>query len=296
MDIEGKVAVVTGAGSGIGRATALALAKAGADVVVAARTKAQIEAVQREITDLGHRALAVPTDVTKIEDMRLLFDRTIAEMGRADILMNNAGVHMMGRAEQVSLDDWRWIIDVNLWGVIHGVNVFLPHMIERGSGHIVNTGSLAGLAGGLDDSVPYTTTKFAVVGLSEGLAVSLRSKGIGVSVLCPGYVTTNLMDTQRLAKSGDPALDQAWEKVTEILQQGDWSVLGGQVLETDDVAKQVVEAIKENRFLIITHDFTKEIMQLRAQDPEQMIAQLAVRMEQREQGFKGLAGAAQPSP
>ena len=173
MEIQGKIAVVTGAASGIGRSTALALAREGADVVLADLNRDGLTEVRAEIEKLGRTGLAIPADVTKLNDIQNLYDRSISEMGRVDILMNNAGVHMSGPVEKTAVDDWKWIVDINLWGVVNGIHVFLPHMLERSSGHIVNTASSAGLAGALDRSIPYTMTKFAVVGLSEGLAVYL---------------------------------------------------------------------------------------------------------------------------
>ena len=167
MEIQGKIAVVTGAASGIGRSTAIALAREGADVVLADLNREGLTEVRGEIEKLGRRGLAIPADVTKLNDIQNLYDRSISEMGRVDILMNNAGVHMSGPVEKTTIDDWKWIVDINLWGVVNGIHVFLPHMLERGNGCVVNTASSAGLVGALDISIPYTMTKFAMVGLSE---------------------------------------------------------------------------------------------------------------------------------
>lgn len=291
MEIVGKVAVVTGGGSGIGRATAIALAKEGADVVVAARNEASLTPVCEEIRALGRQAVAVGTDVSKLADVRNLFDRSVEAMGRVDILMNNAGVHMMGPIENTSIDDWQWMISINLWGVIHGVNVFLPHMLERGSGHIVNTASIAGQVGGLDGALPYTTTKFAVVGFSEGLAVHLRPKGIGVSVLCPGLVQTDIVSRQRTIPTGDTVVDTARSALLEVVKKGNWSLLQGQVVQADFVAGLVVDAIKNNRFLILTHDDSREMILRRAKDPEGLIDELSQRSEQSAENFKTIVAA-----
>jgi len=269
LDIQGKVAVVTGGASGIGRATALALAREGADLVLADIDDARMEEARKEIAGLGRKAIAVHTDVSKLDDVQGLFDRAVSEMGRVDILMNNAGVHMVGPVEKIPIADWEWIIGINLWSVIYGAKAFLPHMLERGSGHIVNTASMAGLVG-LEPSIPYTTTKFAVVGLSEGLAIYLRPKGIGVSVLCPGFVSTNIPQNERLVPFDD-GFDEGRLDFFKALAGGDWSrlqVLPGGVLSAEEVASKVVRAVRDNTFLIYTHEGHKETVMQRAADPE----------------------------
>ncbi len=276
MEIEGKIAVVTGAASGIGRATAIALAREGAGLALADVNDDRLEEVRKEIAALGRQAVAVHTDVSKLEDVRNLFDRAVGELGRVDILMNNAGVHLTGPAEKISMADWQWLVGINLWGVIHGVHVFLPHLLERGSGHIVNTASMSGLIGA-ESSLPYVTTKFAVVGLSECLAAYLRPKGIGVTVVCPGFVATNIVEQERLVPFGD-GFDDAREAFLETMQRGDWSrlsILPGGVVSPEEVAEKVVQAIKENVYLVYTHPGHKELVAQKAQDPEAAINMMA---------------------
>jgi len=276
MEIEGKIAVVTGAASGIGRATATALAREGADLVLADVNDDRLEEVREEITALGRKGVAVHTDVSKLQDIRNLFDRSIGKLGRVDILMNNAGVHLVGPAERISIADWEWIVGINMWGVVYGVNVFLPHMLERGSGHIVNTASMSGLIGA-ESSIPYVATKFAVVGMSECLAAYLRPKGIGVTFLCHGFVATNIVEHERLVPFGD-GFDDARKAFLEAVKQGEWSrfnVLPGGVVSPEQVAEKVVHAIKENVFLVYTHPGHKEAVAQKAQDPEAAIDVLA---------------------
>jgi NAD(P)-dependent dehydrogenase (short-subunit alcohol dehydrogenase family) len=276
MEIQGKTAVVTGAASGIGRATANALAREGADLVLADVNDDRLEEVRKEITALGRRGVAVHTDVSKLQDVRNLFDRSISEMGRVDILMNNAGVHLVGAAEKIPIADWEWLVGINLWGVVYGINVFLPHILERGSGHIVNTASMSGLIGA-ESSIPYVATKFAVVGMSECLAAYLRPKGIGVTVLCPGFVATNIVEHDRLVPFGD-GFDDARRAFLEALKQGEWSRLSvwpGGVVSPEQVAEKVVHAIRENIFLVYTHPGHKEAVAQKAQDPEGAIDLLA---------------------
>jgi len=276
MEIQGRIAVVTGAASGIGRATATALAREGADLVLADINDDRLEEVRKEITALGRRGIAVHTDVSKLQDIRNLFDRSVSEMGRVDILMNNAGVHVVGLAEKISIADWEWIVGINLWGVVYGINVFLPHMLERGSGHIVNTASMAGLIGA-EPSVPYVATKFAVVGISECLAASLKPKGIGVTVVCPSFVATNIAEQERLVPFGD-GFDDARRAFLAALKQGEWSrlnVFPGGVISPEQVAEKVVHAIRESIFLVYTHPGQKEAAVAKAQDPEGAIDLLA---------------------
>ena len=266
MEIDGKIAVVTGAASGIGRATAVALAREGADLVLADVRDDRLEEARKEITALGRRGIAVHTDVSKLEDVRNLFDRSISEMGRVDILMNNAGVHMTGAAEKIPIADWEWMVGINLWGVVYGINVFLPHMLERGSGHIVNTASISGLIGS-ESSIPYVATKFAVVGMSECLVAYLRPKGIGVTVLCPGPVATHIFEHERVAPFGD-GLDDERRAFYKALNQGEWSRLPWGAISPEEVAKKVVHAVKENTYLVHTHPGYKEMIAQKAQDPE----------------------------
>jgi len=288
LDIQGKVAVVTGGASGIGRATAIALAREGADVVLADVNDVGMEEARKEITGLGRRAIAVHTDVSRLDDVQRLFDRSVGEMGRVDILMNNAGVHIMGPTEKIAIADWEWIVGINLWSVIYGVHVFLPHMMERGSGHIVNTASMAGLIAG-EPSTPYVTTKFAVVGLSECLAVYLRPKGIGVSVLCPGWVKTGIGKNERLVPFDD-GFDDVRAAVFEDVARGDWSRLEGLpagVTSPEEVAAKVVRAIKDNTFLIYTHEGHKEVVMHKAANPDETIDALVQFHAVWENLFKG---------
>src|SRR5215467_5706322 len=197
MQLAGKVAVITGGASGIGRGTALAMARRGTDLVIADINDRRLEETRAAIIALGRRALAVHCDVSNDADVERLGETALREMGRVDIVMNNAGVVLRGALEQISVADWEWSFGVNLLGVVRGIRTFLPHMLERGSGHIINTGSVAGLIALTGEGAPYVASKFAIVGLSEALALYARPRGIGVSVLCPGAVDTNLHETER---------------------------------------------------------------------------------------------------
>jgi NAD(P)-dependent dehydrogenase (short-subunit alcohol dehydrogenase family) len=240
MDVAGKVAVITGGASGIGRATALELARRGADIVVADVHDERITEVQAEVEGLGRRYVGVHCDVTQDADVEAMRDRAIAEMGHVDIVMSNAGVAMIGPPEGLSMAEWDWILQINLYGVIRNVRAFLPHLLERGSGHVVNTASVAGLFAYAWDHPTYITAKFAVVGFTEALALYLKPLGIGVTLLTPGLVESNMGETARLG-----GVDDISRWIREI------------PLETpvpaDTVGVLVADAIRDDRYHVMTH-------------------------------------------
>ena len=238
----GKVAVVTGGASGIGKACVLEFARRGADVVVADIHEARTAETVAEVEAFGRRALGVRCDVTSDTDVTDLRDQVLATFGHVDLLMNNAGVALLGPPERASRDDWRWILDVNLLGVVRGIQAFVPHMQERGSGHVVTTASVAGLYAYSWDAIPYITSKFGAFGLTEGLYVYLKAQGIGVSVLCPGLIHTNLGEHAR--SSGVPE-GVPWFHMPEyMLTSG---------IDAEAVGPMVADAVEADRFLILTH-------------------------------------------
>jgi NAD(P)-dependent dehydrogenase (short-subunit alcohol dehydrogenase family) len=195
-DLTNTVAVVTGGGSGIGRALALSLAEAGSHVAVADIDRTAARDVAVEVEARGVRALAVEVDVAdkaSVDDLELA---VTASLGPTDVLCNNAGVFVMGPITEMVVEDWAWIISVNVMGVVHGVHAFLPRMLERGSGHILNTASVAGLGGGRGSGV-YAMSKCAVLSITESLHAELAPKGIGVTALCPGNVSSRILGAQR---------------------------------------------------------------------------------------------------
>ncbi len=191
-DFKGKVVVVTGAGSGIGRASALAFASEGAKLVLSDISEERLKEAAEEIVQRGAVVLTYKTDVSDKRQVEELASFVMKECGRVDILHNNAGVAVGARVENTSIEDWEWIFGINFWGVVYGINSFLPYMISQKSGHIVNTASLFGLIG-VPAAGAYCATKFAVVGLSEALRAEVRHYGIGVSVICPGLINTNIV-------------------------------------------------------------------------------------------------------
>lgn len=241
-----RVAVVTGGGSGIGRALALAFAREGAHVVVADVDEAGMTEACRGIAALGREALAVRTDVAHLAGVQALADRAFGRFGAVHILCNNAGVVVSGGLEAATYPDWQWLVGVNLWGVVHGLLAFLPRMIaQRQGGHIVNTASMAGLVASQGLGI-YTTTKYAVVGLSETLAKDLRPYGIGVSVLCPLGVATRIREAERVRPAAlrNPEGTTPAPPVTLI----------GRTLTPEEVAEQTLDAMRAGELYVITHE------------------------------------------
>ena len=223
--LDGKVAIVTGASAGIGRATAVALADAGASVVVTARREDRLGELTAEIEGAGGNALPVACDVTSEEEVRAVAASAAETFGAIDILVNNAGVMTITPISEGRVDEWTRMVRVNVNGVLHFIGAVLPTMIERGSGHIVNVGSVAGRRPFPGASV-YAATKFAVRALTWGMHLELGSAhGIRVTDIQPGYVETELLDADPKTKE---AFDDAWA--------------GRQPLNAEDVARAVVFA------------------------------------------------------
>ena len=251
----GKVAVVTGAGSGIGRALAEAFATAGSAVVVADLDEGEAEVVARGIQTGGGVALAVKVDVSDAAAVDRLAATTLQQFGRVDVLCNNAGVSTFNLFGDQTLDDWRWVVGVNFWGVVHGVHTFVPIMRDQGTpAHIVNTASIAGLLSGVAFIGPYSATKVAVVSISETLAqeLALDQTPIGVSVLCPSSVDTKVMESERgrPAALGSEHRTEMAESVRLMIREG---FTGPSGLTPAQVAVRVLDAVRNGEFWIITH-------------------------------------------
>jgi NAD(P)-dependent dehydrogenase (short-subunit alcohol dehydrogenase family) len=257
MQLNGKVAVITGGASGIGKGTALAMARLGTEIVVADVNDRRLDEARGEIAALGGRVLAMHCDVANEADMQRLAQIVLMEMGRVDILMNNAGVVLRGAIEQIAIPDWEWSFSINVLGVVHGIRAFLPHMMARGSGYIINTASIAGLVALTGEGAPYIASKFAIVGLSEALALYARPKGIGVSVLCPGSVDTNLDETERVIGMTSESAE------AEAALSG---VFHSMLMTPDQIGAIVVEAVQQNQFFIMPDYPQQAVILKRAQD------------------------------
>lgn len=200
-DLRDQVAIVTGAASGIGKATSFELARKGAHLVLADINEKGLTETAREIERMGRKALPIQTDVSKKEDLDNLARRAVTEMGQVDILYNNAGVGAGGAMLDMPLADWEWQVDINYWGPVRLTHNLLPHFVERRRGHIVTTASMAGIIG-VAGLAAYSSTKFAMVGFSEALRAEVADYGVDVSVVCPGYVKTNIVKVARYRGEG----------------------------------------------------------------------------------------------
>ncbi len=262
-ELKGKVAAVTGAASGLGRAMALAFADEGMDVALGdvADTSEVFAAVEAK----GVSAISMKLDVSQAGEVEAFAAMVERDLGPTFLVCNNAGVSPLGAAWETSLGDWQWILGVNLWGVIHGVRSFVPRLMERNEGHVVNTASVAGIINP-PGSGAYNVTKHAVVALSETLQHDLRERGsaVGVSVLCPAYVPTGIADSERNRPAG---LERAAKsKETMVREQMLRKAVAAGRLSADDVAKAVVRAVKEDRFYILTHPRIKGAIGARMED------------------------------
>jgi NAD(P)-dependent dehydrogenase (short-subunit alcohol dehydrogenase family) len=251
-ELKDKVVVITGGASGIGRALADRFAAEGSKIVLADVEPGALEEAAAELRAARTTVLAVPTDVSRPEQVQALCDRTLAEFGRVDVVCNNAGVAASGLAWEHTLADWEWVLGVNLWGVIHGVRTFVPVMLRQGGeGHIVNTASVAGLTSSPFMSI-YNVAKHAVATLSETLHKDLGLLGapIKVSVLCPGFVRTRIMDAERNrpASLQNPTPAQHDPHMEEMARA---AIAAG--LPPEEAAAQVVDAVKNERFYVLTH-------------------------------------------
>jgi NAD(P)-dependent dehydrogenase (short-subunit alcohol dehydrogenase family) len=264
--LRDKVAVVTGAASGIGRALATAFAAEGMRVVLADVEAAALDEAAHAIAHGGAQAIAVPTDVSKGEQVDALAVAAERAFGAVHVVCNNAGVSVSGLSWMHTIADWEWVLGVNLWGVIHGVRVFTPRLLAAGAeGHIVNTASMAGLLSAPGMAV-YDVSKHGVVTLSESLYHELRmlAAPIGVSVLCPGFVNTRILDSarNRPAMLADtvpamPGREQLEEVARGLLAAG---------MPPERVAALVVDALRTGRFWILPHPEWKAILRTRIDD------------------------------
>ena len=234
--LRGKVALVTGAASGIGRETALAFARAGAELVVCDVNEPGLEETASAIRATGRTALARRVDVSRRNDVQTFAAEVHREHGAVDVLMNNAGVGLGAGFLDTPLEDWEWILSINLWGVIHGCHFFLPPMVARGRGHVVNVSSAAGYLATAQLGA-YSTTKFAVFGLSEALRDELRPHGIGVTTVCPGIINTPITGAARMR--GPVATPEARAALVEIYRRRNYG--------PERVAANILKAVARNR-------------------------------------------------
>ena len=259
--VDGKVAVITGGASGIGLALARRFGRAGMRLVLGDVEADALDEVVVGLRDEGFEVLGMPCDVSDAAQVDALRDAAVAEFGTVNVVCNNAGVGGGGLLEDLSDNDWQWVLGVNLWGVIHGIRSFLPVLKEHGDGHVVNTASVAGLFAA-PFMGPYTVSKFGVVAISETLFHELKLSGsdVGVSVLCPAWVRTRIHESGR--NRPDHLIDH-----TDGAVPAEGLALLESVIESgmppEEVADHVLEAILDRRFYVLTHDDSKAAVKAR---------------------------------
>lgn len=252
-DLAGKTAFVTGGASGIGFALGQAFAEAGMKVMLADIEADALASAVESLRRSGWDVQGVVCDVADAESLDQAGKAAFAAFGSVHVVCNNAGVGDGGGIDAISLDNWRWVIDVNLMGVLHGIRTFLPHIRAHGEGgHIVNTASMAGMNSGLGFSA-YSASKFAVVNMSEGLSKQLEPLGVGVTVLCPGFVRTRIMESgrNRPPRYGSGRMPDPDSSDGKLLAQ--LIALNQTGLDPQEVAAQVLTAIRENELYVFTH-------------------------------------------
>ena len=259
--LEGKGAVVTGGASGIGFAVARELGRRQARVVIADIEAPALTRAVGKLKDDGIEAYGIECDVTSLDAMNSLSVESFDRLGRVHVVFNNAGVALGGPVAALTHDEWRWIIDVDLWGPIHGVEAFLQPLLDQNDGgHLLFTASFAGLVPNVGLGA-YCVAKYGVVGLAEVLHRELRGTDIGVSVLCPMRVATNIGTSGRnrsAAYGGPPA-------TPPLLDAEASDELAGRILAVDDVARMTVDAIIPNRLYVLPHEESREPIRRRFQ-------------------------------
>ena len=263
-ELADRTAVVTGGASGIGRAMAERFAAEGMRVVVADIDAPALDGTVADLRAAGHEAVGVRTDVAKASDIRALADAALDAFGAVHLVCNNAGVVVGGRVDELTDDEWRWVIDVDLWSAIHGARVFLPLLERQGEGHLIATSSTSGLSAPPFIG-PYAVAKAGVIGLMECLRRELeeRQSPVGASVLCPGPVKTAIVQSHatRLGAEGERT-DTAEGR---SFLTGSGALLAETGKEPAAVADLVVDAVRTNRFWILTHPEWADVLRSRVE-------------------------------
>lgn len=268
MDLQGKVAFVTGGASGIGLALARKAAAGGAKILLADIEEQALDTAARSLRESGTDVFTYPLNVADLARYRIVASAVLEEHGPPDLLCNNAGVAWKGAASGATPDDWRWLVSVNVLGVGYGLSLFVPEMIARGSGYILNTGSITGLITSPGTTALYGMTKHAVVAISEALAHEVRPNNIYVAVLCPGSVATSIADADRNmpGASSPEAFTPA-----DAAERDFTRAYVAQGMAPNEVARQAFEAMAEGRFYIVPHPEYKSEIELRHRQIEQAI-------------------------
>ncbi|WP_066377805.1 SDR family oxidoreductase [Anabaena sp. CA = ATCC 33047] len=235
--------IITGASQGIGKATALLFAQQGYDVVLAARQPERLEAVAAEVRNLGRQALAIPTDVSQVEQVNHLIEKALDVYSHIDVLVNNAGICMTGPIENTSLSDWQQIMNVNFWAYLYTIQAILPHFLQRGTGTIVNVGSFGGKMP-LPNMTAYCTSKYAVTGLTETLRLELQPKGIHVCAVQPSVTNSDFMERSQFRGKDEQEAQKYRQQMNDILNTAVAS-------QPEDVAQAIWDVVKHHKDEIV---------------------------------------------
>lgn len=259
-DFKGKVAVITGGASGIGYAYAETFGREGAKIVLSDVEQKSLDAAVAKLRDSGIDAIGVVADVAKFGDVDALASKALEHFGKIHILCNNAGVSITGPIWLMSLDDWRWVYDVNVWGIIHGIKAFVPILMKQGEpAHIINTASLAAF-NGTGDHAPYCSSKAAALSISQALYSEMKAynQPIGVTAVCPGMVDTRIHQSWR----NRPADDAPWsdrEFAHEAFVKGS-EAFQARGVPASEIAESALNAVRNNEFYVYSGDVWQQFV------------------------------------
>jgi NAD(P)-dependent dehydrogenase (short-subunit alcohol dehydrogenase family) len=251
-DLRDKNCLLTGAASGIGRSLAFGLAREGMNLFLADIDLENLERVKDEIQRAGNTVYTAGCNVSKYDDMGKLAEQVYSKFESVDLLINNAGIAGGGLVETLELDDWRHVLDVNLWSIIFSIKVFLPRMLEQGSGHFVNVASGAGVVG-IPYHIPYIASKFPVVGITEALCSELSYRGLNFSVICPTYLKTGIIERTPIKISHDFLVNTSQEEMDSRMDEFKsrfWVKYTADAMPVDKAVARYIRGIKRNRLYI----------------------------------------------
>ena len=288
MELKDKVVAITGGANGIGRATAFAFGERGAQIFLTDIDEAALDKTRAELEERGSTVETMIVDVTSENEVISMVDRAIGALGDLDVLVNNAGVSVSGPAETIPLEDWRWIVDINLWPHVYAIRAALPYFRKKGSGHLVHVASAAGILGTPGFSA-YSMTKFGVYGLAESLAVSLYDTDIGVSVVCPLFVNTDITERGRLTVDPDLGID------AETAKSLGREMLKNIGIPAEQVGAAIAAGVEEGRFLIMPHPELLQYAQIKWADPERYIERAANALVNQRRFFGEQGASKEPS-